>query len=104
MIQTTAVVAPSAITRPASQPRLAAATAMIAGRALRKYFRTPGLFVMGVVQSAMFLFSFRYVFGGAIQVGAAGYVGYLVPATSPRSSCSPAAGSRSRSPRTRPRG
>jgi ABC transporter DrrB family efflux protein len=79
MIQTTAVAAPPAITRPASQPRLTAATALIAGRALRKYFRTPGLFVMGMVQSGMFLFSFRYVFGGAIQVGGAGYVGYLVP-------------------------
>jgi len=37
---------------------------------------------MGVVQSAMFLFTFRYVFGGAIRAGAAGhvgYAGYLVP-------------------------
>lgn len=35
---------------------------------------------MGVVQSALFLFSFRYVFGGAIHAGASGYVSYLVPA------------------------
>jgi ABC transporter DrrB family efflux protein len=69
----------SAIARPAGPPTLATATAQIAGRALRKYFRTPGLFVMGLVQAAMFLFSFRYVFGGAIQAGAAGYAGYLVP-------------------------
>ena len=79
MTQATAIIPPAAITRPASRPTAAAATAQIAGRALRKYFRTPGLFVMGMVQSGMFLFSFRYVFGGAIQAGPAGYVGYLVP-------------------------
>jgi len=81
MSQTIAAPGPrtDAITRPASPPALAAAAAQIAGRALRKYFRTPGLFVMGMVQSGMFLFSFRYVFGGAIQAGPAGYVGYLVP-------------------------
>jgi ABC-2 type transport system permease protein len=77
----TSVSAPSSgtITRPAGPPAPATATAQIAERALRKYFRTPGLFVMGMVQSGMFLFSFRYVFGGAIQAGPAGYVGYLVP-------------------------
>ena len=86
MSQTAAVsvLAPGAgaITRPAGPPGLATATAQIAGRALRKYFRTPGLLVMGMVQSGMFLFSFRYVFGGAISAsdtGHAGYVGYLVP-------------------------
>jgi len=80
MIQA-AVSAPSAgaITRPAGPPAPATAAAQIAERALRKYFRTPGLFVMGMVQSGMFLFSFRYVFGGAIQAGPAGYVGYLIP-------------------------
>lgn len=31
---------------------------------------------MSVVQSAMFLFSFRYVFGGAIDAGAASYVDF----------------------------
>jgi ABC transporter DrrB family efflux protein len=35
---------------------------------------------MGVVQSVLFLFSFRYVFGGAIHAGALSYVNYLVPA------------------------
>jgi ABC-2 type transport system permease protein len=86
MSQTAAVsfLAPGAdaITRPARPPAHATATAQIAGRALRKYFRTPGLLVMGMVQAGMFLFSFRYVFGGAISasdVGQAGYVGYLVP-------------------------
>jgi ABC-2 type transport system permease protein len=82
MIQATAVVPVpriGAITRPASPPALATAAAQIAGRALRKYFRTPGLFVMSMVQSALFLFMFRYVFGGAFRAGAAGYAGYLVP-------------------------
>ena len=77
--QTTALMAPAVITSPASRPTFAAATERIAGRALLKYFRTPGLFIMGMVQSGMFLFSFRYVFGGAIQAGPAGYVGFLVP-------------------------
>jgi ABC transporter DrrB family efflux protein len=51
----------------------------VARRVLRKYFRTPGLFAMGLVQSAMFLFSFRFVFGGAVTTGASSYVYYLVP-------------------------
>jgi len=81
MTQTT-VPAPRAITRPVSPPAPTTAAAQIAERALRKYFRTPGLFVMGMVQSALFLFMFRYVFGGAIrasQAGHSGYVGYLIP-------------------------
>jgi ABC transporter DrrB family efflux protein len=57
-----------------------AASAQVALRALRKYIRTPGLSVMAVVQSVMFLFSFRYVFGGAIHAGATSYVEFLVPA------------------------
>jgi ABC-2 type transport system permease protein len=68
-----------AITRSATPPAPATAAAQIAGRALRKYFRTPGLFVMGIVQAALFLFMFRYVFGGAIRVGSTGYAGYLIP-------------------------
>ncbi len=46
------VLAPGAdaITRPAGPPALATATAQIAGRALRKYFRTLGLLVTGMVQ------------------------------------------------------
>ncbi len=34
---------------------------------------------MGLVQSALFLFSFRFVFGGAVTTGARSYVYYLVP-------------------------
>lgn len=81
MTQTTTavVVAPPAITRPAGRPMFTSATARIAGRALHRYFRTPGLLIMGIVQTALFLFMFRYVFGGAIQVGGTGYAGYLIP-------------------------
>jgi ABC transporter DrrB family efflux protein len=68
------------ITAPARPPRATQASLQVARRALRKYIRTPGLSVMAVVQSALFLFSFRYVFGGAIHAGASGYVNYLVPA------------------------
>jgi ABC-2 type transport system permease protein len=70
----------TAIARPARPPSASAASLQVALRALRKYVRTPGLSVMGIVQSAMFLFSFRYVFGGAIRVGGGSYVDFLVPA------------------------
>src|SRR5215467_1740216 len=66
--------------RPPRTPGLAGASGQVALRALRKYIRTPGLSVMGVVQSVLFLFSFRYVFGGAIHAGGTSYVDFLVPA------------------------
>jgi len=67
------------ITRPSAPPGAARASLEVARRALRKYIRTPDLSVMAVVQSVLFLFSFRYVFGGAIQAGGVSYVNYLVP-------------------------
>ncbi len=67
------------ITAPVAVPGTARASLEITRRTLRKYFRTPGLFAMGMVQSAMFLFSFRFVFGGAVTTGASSYVYYLVP-------------------------
>jgi ABC-2 type transport system permease protein len=76
---TTQIAAPHALSRPAQTPGLASASGQVALRALRKYIRTPGLIVMGIVQSALFLFCFRYVFGGAIQVGSTSYVDFLVP-------------------------
>jgi ABC-2 type transport system permease protein len=69
-----------AIGRPARAPGTAVPALQVARRALLKYVRTPGLSVMGIVQSGMFLFSFRYVFGGAIHAGPVSYVDYLVPA------------------------
>jgi ABC transporter DrrB family efflux protein len=70
---------PAAIARPARAPGAGAAALQVARRVLLKYIRTPALSVMAIVQSGMFLFSFRYVFGGAIQVGTSTYVDYLVP-------------------------
>jgi len=67
------------ITPPATVVGATRASLEVARRVLRKYFRTPGLFAMGLVQSALFLFSFRFVFGGAVTTGAASYVYYLVP-------------------------
>lgn len=67
------------ITRPSAPPGASRASLEVARRALLKYIRTPGLSVMAVVQSVLFLFSFRYVFGGAIHAGGTSYVDYLVP-------------------------
>jgi ABC transporter DrrB family efflux protein len=44
-----------------------------------KFFRTPGLSVLTVVQSVMFLFLFRYVLGGAVTGGISKYTTFLVP-------------------------
>ena len=51
-----------------------------AKRTIKQFFRTPQLLMMGTVQGAMFLFMFRYVFGGAIATGGGlNYVDFLVP-------------------------
>jgi ABC-2 type transport system permease protein len=68
------------ISRPVRGPGLSTGAWQIARRALLKYVRTPSLSVMGIVQSGLFLFSFRYVFGGAIHAGSLSYVDFLVPA------------------------
>jgi ABC-2 type transport system permease protein len=70
---------PHALRRPGHAPGIASASGQVALRALRKYIRTPGLIGMGIVQSALFLFCFRYVFGGAIHAGTTSYVDFLVP-------------------------
>ncbi len=69
-----------AIAPPARAPGIADSALQVARRVLLKYIRTPGLSIMGIVQAGMFLFSFRYVFGGAIHAGPVSYVDYLVPA------------------------
>ncbi|MCU1452840.1 MAG: Transport permease protein [Acidimicrobiales bacterium] len=51
-----------------------------ARRSILQFFRTPQLLMMGTIQGALFLFMFRYVFGGAIRSGGAlSYVDFLVP-------------------------
>lgn len=51
-----------------------------AKRTILQFFRTPSVLIMGSVQGALFLFMFRYVFGGAISTrGELSYVDFLVP-------------------------
>lgn len=51
-----------------------------AKRTILQFFRTPQLLLLGTVQGALFLFMFRYIFGGAISpVDGIGYVDFLVP-------------------------
>lgn len=53
---------------------------VVAGRMVRKFVRTPQLIVYTTVQSALFLFMFRFAFGGAIGTGGPlSYVNFLVP-------------------------
>src|SRR6185369_13896682 len=64
---------------PDRPPTLVAATRAVAERTIFKYLRTPQIIVFGVIQSALFLLIFRYVFGGAIGAGGVAYVNFLVP-------------------------
>ncbi len=51
-----------------------------AKRTILQFFRTPQLLMLGTVQGALFLFMFRYIFGGAIHpAGGLDYVDFLVP-------------------------
>jgi ABC-2 type transport system permease protein len=50
-----------------------------AKRTVLQFFRTPQLLMLGTVQGALFLFMFRYIFGGAIHPGHVDYVDFLVP-------------------------
>lgn len=49
-------------------------------RLIKQIVRVPDLLVFSVIQPVMFVVLFRYVFGGAINVGSrGGYVQYLMP-------------------------
>src|ERR687898_3572209 len=51
-----------------------------AKRTILQFFRTPQLLMLGTIQGALFLFMFRYIFGGAINPGnGIDYVDFLVP-------------------------
>jgi ABC transporter DrrB family efflux protein len=51
-----------------------------AKRTVLQFFRTPQVLMMGTIQGALFLFMFRYVFGGAINTASdLSYVDFLVP-------------------------
>ncbi len=62
-----------------SGPSGVTTAAVVAGRTLCQFVRTPQLIVVGAVSSIMFLLIFRYVFGGAIGTGPVSYVDFLIP-------------------------
>ncbi|HZP31545.1 MAG TPA: ABC transporter permease [Acidimicrobiia bacterium] len=55
------------------------ATAQTARRTILQYARTPQLLVLPTIMGALFLFIFRYIFGGAINTSSVDYVDFLVP-------------------------
>jgi ABC-2 type transport system permease protein len=58
----------------------ATAALQSAKRTVLQFFRTPQLLMLGTIQGALFLFMFRYIFGGAINPGGGiDYVDFLVP-------------------------
>ena len=54
-------------------------TGQTARRTVLQFMRTPQLLVLPTIIGALFLFIFRYVFGGAIDTGPVDYVDFLVP-------------------------
>ena len=64
--------------RPTEPAGFAATVMGVARRTFLHTVRNPQVFVLGMVQGAMFLLIFRYVFGGAITSGIR-YVDFLVP-------------------------
>jgi ABC transporter DrrB family efflux protein len=64
----------------ASGASLPAATRETARRTVLQFLRTPQLLVLPTIMGALFLFIFRYIFGGAIATGSTvDYVDFLVP-------------------------
>lgn len=65
--------------RPTGTAGVLATTVGVARRTVLHNVRNPQVFVLGMVQGAMFLLIFRYVFGGAITTNGVRYVDFLVP-------------------------
>ncbi len=78
---TATITARTAASYPTRQQAGFVTTALeVCKRTLKQFFRTPQVLMMGTIQGAMFLFMFRYVFGGAISTrGDIKYVDFLVP-------------------------
>ena len=55
------------------------AVRVVAMRTVRKYMRSPPLVVFSLVNGAIFIVLFRYIFGGAIDFGRIPYVDFLIP-------------------------
>ncbi|MGH9265952.1 MAG: ABC transporter permease [Acidimicrobiales bacterium] len=64
--------------RPTRQAGFLTTILGVARRTVLRNIRNPQVFVVGMIQGAMFLLIFRYVFGGAITSGIR-YVDFLVP-------------------------
>jgi ABC-2 type transport system permease protein len=74
------VAAPHASQGSGSGASFATATAQSARRTILQFLRTPQLIVLPTIMGALFLFVFRYIFGGAIETGSGiDYVDFLVP-------------------------
>jgi ABC-2 type transport system permease protein len=65
--------------RPTGTAGVLTTTIGVARRTVLHNVRNPQVFVLGMVQGAMFLLIFRYVFGGAITTNGVRYVDFLVP-------------------------
>lgn len=65
--------------RPTGTAGILTTTIGVARRTVLHNVRNPQVFVLGMVQGAMFLLIFRYVFGGAITTNGVRYVDFLVP-------------------------
>jgi ABC-2 type transport system permease protein len=77
---TTDVAAESTVVDGTTGARFVTASLQSAKRTVLQFFRTPQLLMLGTVQGALFLFMFRYIFGGAINPGnGIDYVDFLVP-------------------------
>jgi ABC-2 type transport system permease protein len=77
---TTDVAAESTVVDGTIGARFVTASLQSAKRTVLQFFRTPQLLMLGTVQGALFLFMFRYIFGGAINPGnGIDYVDFLVP-------------------------
>jgi ABC transporter DrrB family efflux protein len=65
---------------PATGAHFLTAAGQTTRRTLLQFFRTPQVLLMGTILGALFLFMFRYIFGGAIDPGGSvDYVDFLVP-------------------------
>jgi len=69
----------TAIDRAAASGNLLTDSWQMTSRLLKQILRVPDLLVFSIIQPIMFVVLFRYVFGGAIDVGGGGYVHYLMP-------------------------
>ncbi len=64
---------------PSGGARVLSDSWQMTSRLIKQIIRVPDLLVFSIIQPIMFVLLFRYVFGGAINVGGGNYVDYLMP-------------------------